>query len=203
MKIHSLKQNRGHSYYPIFLDIQGKNCVVIGGGRVAERKVLCLLRAGAKIKLISPALTKRLEKEKSEGRISHIKRKYKKSDLKGAFLVISAASSYEDNKAVADDAKGLLLNVVDTPSLCNFIVPSLVKRGPLQIAVSTSGVSPAMAKTIRKELEALYPPKIGQYLKSLKKKRHMAMKGVEDKSKRQAFLKSLASDEILKRLRAL
>ncbi len=188
------------SYYPVFLDIKDRVCVVVGGGSVAERKVLSLLRAGAFVKVISPELTKRLEKEKSKGRIKHIKRRYRKGDLKDAFLVIVATDSPEENKKIATE-KPALINVVDTPELCTFIVPSTVKRGPLTIAISTSGTSPALAKAIRKELEALYGKQFGAYLTKIKRLRAKAIKEIKDKKERERFLKSLASAKIIKTLR--
>lgn len=181
------------SYYPVFLNLKNKGCVVVGGGKVAERKVLSLLKSGAEVTVISPELTKRLKKESLSGRIKHIPRRYKKGDLKNAFLVIAATDSNEINEKVSEDAPHLI-NVVDVPSLCNFIVPSMVKRGPLTIAISTSGVSPSMAKTIRKELEKLYGPEFARYLNSLKKIRIKAMAEIKDKKERERFLKKLAAD---------
>lgn len=189
------------SAFPVFLDLSGRKCVVIGGGRVAERKTISLVMAGAKVKVISPTLTSRLKKEKSKGSIKHISRHYRKTDLKSAFLIIAATGSYEMNRLIASDAGERLVNVVDTPSLCNFIVPSTFRRGSLQIAISTSGISPAMSKAIRKELEMLYPESFGIYLKSLQGLRQKAIDQIKDKKKRERFLKSLSSPEILKGLR--
>lgn len=181
------------SYYPVFLNLKNKGCVVVGGGKVAERKVLSLLKSGAEVTVISPELTKRLKKESLSERIKHIPHRYKKGDLKNAFLVIAATDSNEINEKVSEDAPHLI-NVVDLPSLCNFIVPSVVKRGSLTIAISTSGVSPSMAKTIRKELEKLYGPEFARYLNSLKKIRIKAMAEIKDKKERERFLKKLAAD---------
>jgi len=179
-------------YYPVFLNLKNKRCIVIGGGKISERKVLSLLNSGANVTIISPELTKRLKKEIPNGKIKHISRNYQKGDLKNAFLVIAATDSNEINKRVSADAPNLV-NVVDVPALCNFIVPSVVKRGPLTIAISTSGVSPSMAKAIRKELERLYGPAFGKYLNSLKKIRTRAMREIKDKKKRERFLKKIAS----------
>lgn len=194
-----------HSYYPIFLNLKGKRCVVVGGGKVAERKVLSLLKAKANITVISPKLTKRLGKEKTKGNIKHLPREYKRGDLKGAFLVIAATSSAAVNTKVARDAREIhespLLNVVDAPSECNFIAPSTVQRGPLTIAISTSGTSPAVAKAIRKELERLYGPEFAKYLRFFKKIRTKAMKEIQDKKERENFLKELASEGRIKMLR--
>ena len=142
-------------YYPIFLDIKDKPCVVIGGGNVAERKVISLLDAGARVVVISPVLTPALKKLVREKIINYCPKPYEDGDLKGFFLAYSATDNSSVNRKVFNEAKreGILLNVVDVPKLCNFIVPSVVDRGDLLIAISTSGKSPAMAKKIRQRLE--------------------------------------------------
>ncbi|MEW6416647.1 MAG: bifunctional precorrin-2 dehydrogenase/sirohydrochlorin ferrochelatase [Nitrospirota bacterium] len=193
-------QTLPHLYYPAFLNLKGKTAVVIGGGKVAERKVLSLLKAGSGVKVISPKLTKRIEKEKLKGRIKHIPRQYRKSDLKNAFLVIAATDSQVINDRVSKDAPSLV-NVVDIPDLCNLIVPSVMNRGPLNIAVSTSGISPALSRSIRKELEKLYGPEFNNYLKLLKKIRLKATKIIDDKKKRREFLKAIASGKMMRMLR--
>jgi precorrin-2 dehydrogenase/sirohydrochlorin ferrochelatase len=187
-------------FYPAFLNLKGKRAVVIGGGKVAERKVLILLKTGSDILVISPYLTKRLEKEKLSGRIEHIRRQYRKCDLKNAFIVFAATNSVVINKKISEDSP-CLVNVVDTPDLCNFIVPSTMNRGPLNVAVSTSGISPALSRSIRKELEELYGTEFYKYLKSLKAIRAKAMRVFRDKEKRVKFLKSIASENIIRILR--
>lgn len=187
-------------YYPAFINLRGKKCVVIGGGKVAERKVLSLIRCGAKVKVISPVITNALEKYKDKRKIEHIKRKYKKGDLKDAFLVIAATSDREINKKISDEAD-CLVNVVDMPEMANFIVPSVVNRGMMTIAISTSGASPAVAKAVRKELQMLYNKDFGKFLAFLKKLRAEAIKDFPDKKPRERFLKSLASKEVIKILR--
>jgi len=189
-----------HDYYPVFLNLKGKKTIVIGAGKVAERKIRALLKAGADITVISPAITKRIEREKQKGRIRHIPRQYRKGDSNKAFLVIAATDSLEINKKVSENAS-FLVNVVDSPSLCNFIVPSVIKRGPLTIAVSTSGISPALSKSIRKELEKLYGPEFVGYLKLLEKTRKKAMKGIKGKKRRTEFLNNLASEKVISMLR--
>lgn len=189
-----------HAYYPAFLNLKDKEAVVIGGGKVAERKILALLKAGANLTVISPDITRRIEKEKLKGRIKHIPRQYRKSDSKKALLVIAATDSQEINKKVSEEAL-CLVNVVDSPSLCNFIVPSVIQRGHLTIAISTSGISPALSKSIRKELEKLYGPGFADYLRLLEKIRKKAMNEIRDKKRRTEFLKSLASEEMIKMLR--
>jgi len=187
-------------YYPIFLNLKNKSVVIIGGGKVAERKVLTLLKTGADLTVISPELTKKIEREKLKGRIKHIHRQYRKGDLKNAFLVIAATDSPDVNEQVSKDAP-CLVNVVDTPHLCNFIVPSVIKRNPLTIAVSTSGISPALSRSIRKELEKMYGSEFSEYLKSLRRIRTEAMRVIKDKRKRGEFLKAIASEKIIEMLR--
>jgi precorrin-2 dehydrogenase/sirohydrochlorin ferrochelatase len=173
--------------------------VIIGGGRVAERKCATLISAGAEVTVISPRVTRRLDAYKEKGVIRHIGRAYRKGDISSAFAVVVATDSEEANrKVVADAAAGnVLLNVVDNPSLCNFIAPSVLRKGPLTIAVSTGGVSPAMARTIRRELEGRYGSRFSMYLRFLRGIRMKAMKGVPGKGKRERFLKGLASEDMV------
>jgi precorrin-2 dehydrogenase/sirohydrochlorin ferrochelatase len=187
-------------YYPIFLNLSGRKAVVVGGGRVAERKILPLLKSRARVTVISPRITRKIEKIKELKHIHHIARPYRKGDLRDAFLVIAATDSPIVNERVSRDA-GCLVNVVDTPHLCNFIVPSTMVRGPLNIAVSTSGVSPALARSIRKELEKIYGCEFVRYLQALRKIREDVMRLVQDKKKRKAFLKYLASEEVIRKVR--
>lgn len=196
----SQPQSANKQYYPAFLDITGKRCIIIGGGKIAERKCSTLLGAGAEVTVISPEITGRLENYRKKGLIKHICRQYRSGDIKTAFIVISATGSEKTNRKAAADAagRGVLLNVVDNPLLCNFIAPSILRRGPLTIAISTGGVSPAMAATIRRELEGLYGTDISRYLKFLRDIRTKAMKKIRDKTKRERFLKGLASRKMMK-----
>ena len=144
------------AYYPAFLNLRDRLALIIGGGEVAERKTASLLRCGARVHLVAKTLTASLEKWKKEGRIQYLGQVYRPSFMKEAFIVMAATDDPELNRKVSKDAekRGLLINAVDQPEDCNFIVPSLVRRGDLTIAVSTSGRSPALAKKIRKEIEA-------------------------------------------------
>ncbi|MEF9475852.1 MAG: bifunctional precorrin-2 dehydrogenase/sirohydrochlorin ferrochelatase [Candidatus Mariimomonas ferrooxydans] len=203
-------------YYPVFLKLNAKKAVVIGGGKIAERKARVLIKAGASVKIISPAITKPLERLKKKGLLAHVKRNYRKGDLKDAFIVIAGTSSVKTNSKIARDARylgipgsvpgnrnndSLLINIIDTPSEGNFIAPSIVKRGPLTIAISTTGCSPAVSKTIRKELEKLYGNEFTHYLRLLEKIRKKAMKEIKNDKKREEFLKKLASEKIFNALR--
>ncbi len=187
-------------YYPVFINLNKKRCVVVGGGKVAERKVYSLLRSGADVTVISPEITDNLRKYKDKGRIEHIGRKYRNGDLRDAFLVIAATSDEKTNHIVSRDAP-FLVNVVDKPEMGNFIVPSIVRRGPLTIAITTSGSSPAVSKTIRKELEIFYNKDFGDFLVFLKQVRSKIMKDIKDKKEREKLLKIFGSKDVLDILR--
>ncbi len=178
-------------YYPVFLDLTEKRCVIVGGGPVAERKCTSLIKTGALITVIAPEITKRLKGYKDKGAIEHIARAYRKGDIASAHIVISATDSRETNERVAGDSESLhrLINVVDTPDLCNFIVPSVFRRGMLSIAVSTGGVSPALSKAIRKELERIYGPELAGKIKAIGKMRDRAKKEITGKKERERFIK--------------
>jgi len=188
-------------YYPVFLNVKDKKAVIVGGGKVAERKALTLIKAGALVTVVSPNLTGKLVQLKTRDLIQHIPRLYQKKDIHKAFVVIAATDSPDINARISRDAGGLV-NVVDVPPLCNFIAPSIVRRGPLTLAISTSGSSPALAKTIRKELELLYGPEIGQYLKFLTLVREKSFLNIPEAKAREKFLKGLASAKTLHSLRS-
>jgi len=189
------------NYYPAFLNLHGKKAVVVGGGNIAERKALSLLKAGAIVTIVSPAITARLSKEKEKKNLTHIARAYRKGDLRGSVLAIAATDDPFVNTRVAKDSPSLV-NVVDVPKECSFIAPSVIKRGPMTIAISTGGVSPAFSKTIRQELEKIYGPEIGQYLSFVGSIRKKALAGISDSKKRERFLKDLASARTVQTLRS-
>ena len=143
------------SYYPILVDLEGKKALIVGGGRVAERKAETLLEYGASIDLVSKELTHTLELLVEGRRITYLGPEFRETLLDSVFIVVAATSDKDLNRKVSLSArrKGLLVNAVDQPQDCNFIVPSIVKRGDFLIAVSTSGKSPALSKKIRKDLE--------------------------------------------------
>lgn len=143
------------SYYPVFLNLKGKLCVVIGGGLVAERKIQGLLECGARVTLVSPQATEGLRERATRGEIVWIRRSHALGDLRGAFLAIAATDQALVNEAIAEEARQerVLLNVVDNPPLCTFIAPSVVKRGEVTVAISTGGASPALARKLREGLE--------------------------------------------------
>ncbi len=146
------------SYYPVFVQLEGKKVVVVGGGNVAYRKVLALLECGAAIHLAGRELTPELKKMVENEDIHFLGQKFKDEYLNNAFMIIAATDDKDLNHHISTCAreKGVLVNAVDQPPDCDFIVPSILKRGDLQIAISTSGKSPALARRIRKSLEAQF-----------------------------------------------
>jgi precorrin-2 dehydrogenase / sirohydrochlorin ferrochelatase len=146
------------SYYPAILDIAGRRVLVVGGGKVGQGKVSGLLNAGAQVKVVSLTATPLVERWAAEGAIELELRPYESGDLDGRFLVIAATEDNDTNVRVFEDAerRQMLCNVVDVTHLCNFILPSIVRRGDLAIAVSTGGASPALARRIRISLGQCY-----------------------------------------------
>lgn len=145
-------------YYPVFWDIRGKSCVVVGGGEVAVRKVKRLLDCGAKVSVISLQLTPELAELKKQKIICHIAAEYSGDLIFGAALVVGATDDEKTNAVISLDArnKGIPVNIVDDPQKCDFILPSIVEKGDLTIAIGTGGKSPALARHLREELESKY-----------------------------------------------
>jgi precorrin-2 dehydrogenase/sirohydrochlorin ferrochelatase len=154
-------------YYPVSLDIRGKKCLVVGGGDVGTRKVITLLECGAYVIVVSIDASEKILMLAESGRIELKRRPYTGDDLEDMFLVICATDNEELNLRVSRDAgkRGMLCNIADRPEACNFILPAVVKRGDLVIAVSTSGKSPAFAKKLRKDLEKQYGAEYADFLK--------------------------------------
>lgn len=186
-------------FYPIMIDISNRLCTVIGGGIIAERKTESLLGCGARVRVISPEVTPALAQWAEEGRLVVISRGYQVGDLFGSYLVISATDNMAVNEAVAVEAncRGVLLNVVDIPRLCNFIVPGVVQRGPLVITVSTGGASPAMAKKIRQDLEAMYGPEYDVFLQLLGSLREDVKARFATQAQRQRLWETIIESDIL------
>ncbi len=146
------------SYYPVFLEVNNRRCVVCGGGNVALRKVEALLRAGAAVEVIAPDVCPELQQLAAGKHITVTAREYRDGDLEGAFVVVAATDDREANRRIAADARThhCIVNAVDDASCSDFIVPSTVHRGDLTIAVSTGGKSPALARKLRTRLEDQY-----------------------------------------------
>ena len=145
-------------YYPFFLEMNRRRCVVIGGGTVAERRIEGLLGAGASVAVISPTINEGLENLRLERRIRHIERGYETGDLTGYELAFAATDEPEVNARVYRDARaqGVWINSADDPAHCDFILPAVIRRGDLTVAVSTGGASPAATRAIREELDQYF-----------------------------------------------
>jgi siroheme synthase-like protein len=149
------KHEAASTYYPLLLNIQGKKCLVVGGGEVALRKAQMLLEYGAVVEIVSPAFCHELNQLVKGGAIQAVNRSYKTEDLNDALLVVAATDDAKVNEKIAAEGRkrGILVNVVDMPNISDFIVPSYFRHGNIIVAVSTSGKSPALARKIRSELE--------------------------------------------------
>ena len=191
------------AYLPIFLDVTGGRCLVIGCGEIAARKVASLLEAGADVVVVSPSLVEELAELARHGRIQHMKRKYAPGDMAGAALVYAATDDANLHQRLHADARerGIPINVADVPALCTFITPAVLTRGSLKIAVSTEGASPAMAKRIIKRLERLLGPEYGLALEVLRAARHHLKSTELDIRTRATKLTALAASRIPEYLR--
>src|SRR5919106_5671798 len=180
-------------YYPIFLNLQGKRCLVVGGGEVATRKVQGLLEAGALVTVVSPALTDALAGLARDGAIQYEARAFRDDDVRECALVIGATDQPAVHEAVyaASQRQGVWVNIVDVPQACDFIAPAVVRRGALQIAISTSGHSPTLAKRIRQQLEEQYGPEYAELLDWLGQERARIRQEVTDSTARTASYERL------------
>lgn len=183
-------------YYPVFLDIRDKKCVIVGGGEVAARKAERLLDCGAKVFVISPKISPAIAALKEKNIISHIDARYSGDLINGASLVIGATDDEKTNAAISLDArnKGIPVNIVDDPQKCDFILPSIVQRGDLTITIGTGGKSPALARHLREELEAKYGKEYETLLKILG---NLRVKMVKNEGIGKDWFESLLAEGIL------
>ena len=142
-------------YYPVYLDVRDRRCVIVGGGQIAEGKVAALLESGARICIVSPEVTDEIQDMADSGALTLEKREYRDGDLEGAFIAIAATDDPDLNERISREAtaRNVPLNVVDVTHLCTFIAPSIVRRGEVTVAISTAGLSPALARKLRVELQ--------------------------------------------------
>ena len=185
-------------YIPIFLDVTGRECVVVGGGEVAERKVEALLNAGAHVTVVSPHLSRSLDSLAAHGLVTHIARDYEHGDIRGCVLVYAASDDPKLHRELVAEARalGIPINVVDVPELCTFISPSVVNRGDLQIAISTGGASPAFAARLRRALEDQFGTEYALTLKVLRAARRRLHADEIDPADRMRRLKELADSAL-------
>jgi len=190
-------------YYPVLLQVARRPCLVIGGGPVAEQKVISLTKADAAVTVISPDLTPALQRLAAAGRVTHHARRYRTGDVRGFCLAYAATDDAALHGEITRDAAaaGVLLNVVDRPELCTFIVPSVVERGDLLIATSTSGASPALAKRIRTDLEAMFGPEYEVALQVLGRLRQQLAEQALERGERQRIFTALVDSPLVEYLR--
>jgi precorrin-2 dehydrogenase/sirohydrochlorin ferrochelatase len=185
-------------YLPIFLDVTGRKCVVVGGGEIAARKVEALLEAGAHVTVVGPHLSPLLESIAARRLVTHIARDYERGDIRGCVLLYAATDDPKLHRELVAEARGLGIpvNVVDVPELCTFISPAVVNRGDLQIAISTSGASPAFAARLRRELEDQFGAEYALTLAVLRAARRRLHADEMDPADRMRRLKELADSAL-------
>lgn len=189
------------SLFPIFLKLQGRPCLVVGAGAIGEPKIDSLLTSGASVRVIAPSASPAVAEWARAGSILWEAREFNNSDLDGVFLVIAATSSRQVNGAIFREAqqRNILCNVVDDPEYCDFYYPAVVRRGDLQLAISTNGHSPALAQRIRRELEVQFGQEYGEWLAELGKIRRQLFASELNPHDRRRLLHALASREAFER----
>ena len=185
------------SLFPLFLKLEARRCLVVGASEIGEPKIASLLEAKGIVAVVALHVTEKVQEWARDGKIQWLKKKFDDSDLDGCFLVIVATSSRELQERIHRLARqrGILCNVVDVPELCDFYYPATVKRGSLQIAISTGGESPALAQRLRKELEVQFGPEYEGWLAELGEARKKIRAEVVEGANQKATLHELASEE--------
>jgi len=189
------------SMFPMFVKLEGRQCLVVGAGKVGELKIAGLLETGARIRAVAPEAAAAVREWARAGKIELELRAFKADDLDGAFLAVVATSSRTLNERVYREAqaRGVLCNVVDVPDLCDFFYPSVVRRGDLQIAVSTAGQSPSLAQKIRQQLEKQFGPGYATWVAELGETRKLILASDLDKEHKLELLHALASREAVEK----
>ncbi len=191
-------------YYPIFLDIEGRNVVIVGGGNVCARKAETMMNYGAHVTVIAPEFTPEIERWAGEGRLAIRRKKYEESDVDGANIVIASTDDEAVNTQIASDCRRrrIPVNVVDVTHLCEFIVPAIIEKGSIQIAVSTGGKSPALARTLKEDLARTVGPEYDEVNRVLGSLRSAAKKVLPTDGDRKRFFDGIIAQGILDMLRA-
>jgi siroheme synthase-like protein len=184
-------------FYIACLKLSGRRCLVVGGGEIGLEKVEGLLACDATVRLIAPDAVDELRRLAAEGSIEWERRDYERSDLEGSFMAIACTDDSEINIGVYEDAeaRAMLVNIVDVPPLCNFILPAIVRSGPLAIAISTAGASPALAKRMKREIAALFGDEYARLAIMLNDARGWAKGTLPTYQDRKAFFESLVNGE--------
>ncbi len=183
--------------FPMFLKLEGKRCLVVGAGPVGEPKICSLLDTGAEIHVVACAAGTATHQLAREGKIRLSLRAFASPDLDGVFVAVVATSSRAINDSIYRQAqgRGILCNVVDDPGRCDFFYPAVVRRGALQIAISTSGQSPSLAKKLRQQLERQFSPGYARWVEELGETRRRILASTLHPQRKQELLRSLASEQ--------
>jgi precorrin-2 dehydrogenase/sirohydrochlorin ferrochelatase len=181
--------------FPLFLKLAGRKCLVVGAGTVAESKIESLLSSGAEVRVVAPHANDRVGRWAREKQITLRRGAYREEDLRGAFLVVAATSSAKLHARIFRQARrrGILCNVVDDPPHCDFYYPAVVRRGAFQIAISTGGLSPALAQQLRKRLEREFGPEYAAWVKRLGSARDRIRGKISDRESRRKLLHRMAA----------
>lgn len=185
--------------FPISLDLEGRPCLVVGGGAVALRKVKNLLECGARVRVVALNCTEEMKNLHREGKIALEERAFNDKDVQGQWLVFAATNDAELNRRIHSlcESKGILVNVVDSPENCNFFVPATVQRGALQIAVSTGGKSPLLARIIKEKLNKELPFEYEDYVELLGEARLIVKERFADETIRRRIFEELISLDLM------
>ena len=189
--------------FPLFLKLENRPCLVVGAGNIAESKIAGLLEADASLRVVAPGATPQVQSWAQTGKLEWRQRPFQPADLQGMFLVVAATSSTPVHEQIFAEAQrlGVLCNVVDVPGLCDFYYPAVVRRGSLQIAISTAGESPALAQRLRKELEVQFGPEYEAWVAALGEVRaEIATKNMSPEDRKE-LLHNLASEEFFQAFR--
>jgi precorrin-2 dehydrogenase len=185
--------------FPMFLKLEGRPCLVAGAGSIGEPKIRSLTDCGAKVHVVAPSASPAVIEAASRDALVWSQREFELSDLDGVFLVVAATNSQEVNRAIyrAAQQRGILCNVVDDPPHCDFFYPAVVRRGQFQIAISTGGLSPALAQRVRKQLEEEFPPLYGVWLEKLGRRRAALFQNECERELRRSLLHQSVTPEAL------
>jgi precorrin-2 dehydrogenase/sirohydrochlorin ferrochelatase len=191
-------------YYPVFLDINARKCLVVGGGSVGTRKIISLVECGAIVTVVSPETTEKLQTLAHEGVITLKNRPYRPADMEGMFLVFGATDQELLNRQINQDAERLncLCNIADRPEVCNFILPATVKRDDLVIAISTSGKSPAFAKQLRRQLEQQFGHEYATFLSLMGRIRSLLLKEKHAPEEHKPIFNQIIKSDIIDLIKA-
>lgn len=191
-------------FYPVYLNLDGRTCLVVGGGAIAARKAASLLECGAKVRLVAPTVCEEVARMEKDGAIERMADVFRPEHMDGSALAIASTDNAQVNRMVYEEGvkRGIPVNIVDQPALCSFIVPSVVRRGDLVIAISTSGKSPATAKRARKMLEGVFGDEWAVYLEMMGEARARLLSSVADGAERERKFNRLADSTMLEKIKS-